>query len=111
MSLLPLCGVQPIADFIILGACQVVRILVAVLPFYFFVDLCLSDPGVLPFAIHAGELGVCEGSLSACVPVLSRLTARLGISTACAVLRRCVAILGRLLCGAASVAHVWIVVP
>lgn len=88
MSLLSLCSVQPVADFIILGACQVVRILMAVLPFYFFVNLCLSDPGVLPFAIHAGELGVC-------VPVLGRLAARLGISAACAILRRCVAIWGR----------------
>ncbi len=95
MSLLSLCSVQPVADFIILGACQVVRILMAVLPFYFFVNLCLSDPGVLPFAIHAGELGVCEGLLSACVPVLGRLAARLGISAACAILRRCVAIWGR----------------
>lgn len=95
MSLLFLYGVQPVADFIILSACQVVRILLSVPRGYILIDLRLRDPGVLTFSVHAGELGVCEGLLSACVPVLGRLAARLGISTACAILRRCVAIWGR----------------
>ena len=111
MSLLFLYGVQPVADFIILGTCQVVRILLSIPRGYFLIDLRLRDPAVLSFAVHAGELGVCEGPLSARVPVLGVSGLPSGIFITGGIWRRCGAIWGRWRCGAAVVVQVWIVVP
>lgn len=103
MLVFSICGVQLVANIVILGARQVVWILLSEFLGDPGVDLFFRHSDVLAFSVHSRELRVCELLLSACAPVLDALLRWWGSSTPSSVLR-----LWRWFCSV--VTHVWIVV-